>query len=243
MEANILKSVQNELNKMQNLPSMTLRPPLTPHGRQNNNVSGISVLQRDVNGSMSPSVSRTFSEAFGQNSPRNVASRTTSRVDEDGFQKVSYRNATSRGVSQGQNVKAPQDNKGNFGNKLKSLSVITGKKVINTDTDRKFAAAPRDIFVYNTHPETTADDVKIVLEEAEIKLFGSSLKKSHEESWMASFHVRVCHDDYDKLQSPDIWPMGWKCRDFIRRRPKSDGDKQQCSVAGQQVQQTNNDGQ
>ena len=85
--------------------------------------------------------------------------------------------------------------------------------------------------------------MKDVLEEAEIKLFGFPVKKSHEESWMASFHVRVCHDDYDKLQSPEIWPMGWKCRDFIRRRPKSDGDKQQSSVAGQQVQQTNNDGQ
>ena len=40
-----------------------------------------------------------------------------------------------------------------------------------------------------------------------------------DDSWMATFHVRVCHDDYDKLQNPEIWPIGWKSRDFIRRRP------------------------
>ena len=45
------------------------------------------------------------------------------------------------------------------------------------------------------------------------------MKKSHEDSWMASFHVRVCHDDYAKLQSPATWPVGLKCSDFIRRRP------------------------
>ena len=58
-----------------------------------------------------------------------------------------------------------------------------------------------------------------VLTEAEIKTFGNPVKKSHEDSWMSSFHVRVCHDDYDKLQIPATWPVGWKCRDFIRRRP------------------------
>ena len=47
------------------------------------------------------------------------------------------------------------------------------------------------------------------------------MKKNYEDSWMASFHVRVCYYDYEKLQVPDIWPMGWKCRDFIRRRPRT----------------------
>ena len=106
-----------------------------------------------------------------------------------------------------------------FGSKLKNLKVVTGEKVTNNDTAKKFAPAPKDIFLYNTHPDTTVEDVKEVLTEAQIKFFGEPLKKSHEESWTASFHVRVCHDDYEKLQNPNIWPMGWKCRDFIRRRP------------------------
>ena len=74
---------------------------------------------------------------------------------------------------------------------------MTGQRVLNKETDKKFAAAPRDIFVYNTHPDTSSEDVLEVLTDAQIKTFGNPSKKSHDDSWMASFHVRVCHDDYD----------------------------------------------
>ena len=73
------------------------------------------------------------------------------------------------------------------------------------------------------HPEITPDDVKEVLSEGQIKLYGGPVKKSHQDSWMSSFHVRVCHEDYGKLKVPEIWPVGWKCRDFIRRKPNRPG--------------------
>ena len=62
-----------------------------------------------------------------------------------------------------------------------------------------------------------------VLSEGQIKLYGDPVKKSHQDSWMSSFHVRVCHEDYEKLKVPEIWPVGWKCRDFIRRKPNRPG--------------------
>ena len=64
---------------------------------------------------------------------------------------------------QGQGNQTPRGKTGNFGSKLKSLSVVTGRKVINNETEKKFAAAPRDIFVYNAHPNTTIEDVKEVI--------------------------------------------------------------------------------
>ena len=102
---------------------------------------------------------------------------------------------------------------------MSQLKIIVGQKVSNDDVNKKFAAAPRDVFVYNTHPETIIEDVKEVLTDAKIDIFGNPAKKSHEDCWMASFHVRVCHDHYEKLQNPTIWPLGWKCRDFIRKPP------------------------
>ena len=75
------------------------------------------------------------------------------------------------------------------------------------------------MFVYNTHPETTIEDVAEIMAEAQINIFGNPEKKSHVDCWMASFHVRVVHEDYEKLKNPAIWPTGWKCRDFIRKRP------------------------
>ena len=64
---------------------------------------------------MSPSVSRTFSDAFGED---NIT------VDEDGLQRVSYRDIAGRNVreGQGQGNQTPGGKTGNFGSKLKSLS-------------------------------------------------------------------------------------------------------------------------
>ena len=71
----------------------------------------------------------------------------------------------------------------------------------------------------------------------QIKLYCDPVKKSHQDSWMSSFHVRVCHEDYEKLKAPEIWPVGWKCRDFIRRKPfRPGGQGQPLGVQGGQVQ-------
>ena len=179
---------------------------------------------------MSPSVSRTFSDAFG-NTDQSAPTKKTIIVDEEGFQTVSYKDIVGRNIGSVKET-GNQEKKVTFGSKLKNLSVVTGKRVVNKESDNKFAAAPRDIFVYNTHPDITIEDVKKVLDEAQIKTFGTPVKKSHDESWMASFHVRVCHDDYEKLQNPEIWPIGWKCRDFIRRRPRPQSDNQQSGQQG-----------
>ena len=145
---------------------------------------------------------------------------STPTTDEEGLETVSYKNAARRGIHAG--VQGTGTPKNTFGSSLKKLTVITGEKVSN-DATKKFAAAPRDIFVYNAHPEITPDDVKEVLSEGQIKLYGDPVKKSHQDSWMSSFHVRVCHEDYGKLKVPEIWPVGWKCRDFIRRKPNRPG--------------------
>ena len=126
---------------------------------------------------------------------------------------MSYKDAARKGM---QGSGTP---KNTFGSKLKKLTVITGQKMITNEATKKFAAAPRDVFVYNAHPDTTTEDVKEVLTDAHINLYGEPFKKSHKECWMSSFHVQVCHADYEKLLVPEIWPVVWKCRDFIRRRP------------------------
>ena len=167
-------------------------------------------------------VHRTFSEAFGSTTGTPNKKLTTVNVagDEEGFETVSYRNAVKKGA---QEKGTP---KNTFGSTLKKLTLITGEKVSN-DTSKKFAAAPRDIFVYNAHPDITPEDVKEVLSDGQIKLYCDPVKKSHQDSWMSSFHVRVCHEDYEKLKAPEIWPVGWKCRDFIRRKPFRPGGQGQ----------------
>ena len=184
----------------------------------------------------SPAISRTFSDAFGAvGGTPNKKANAAEEKDDDGFQTVNYRNALARGRQGQGGQQSLQDrplvppggrqgaggngtHKITFGSTLKKLTVITGQKVVSNVASKKFAAAPRDIFVYNAHPDTSPEDIKEVLTDAHINLYGEPLKTSHKESWMSSFHVRVCHEDYDKLLVPEIWPIGWKCRDFIRRR-------------------------
>ena len=84
----------------------------------------------------------------------------------------------------------------------------------------RWAAAPRNLFVYHTDKNASADDIKAIVQETSNVEVLEVEKKSHAEAYHGSFRVSVRRNDFEKAILPENWPAGWSVREYFHPRPK-----------------------
>ena len=47
---------------------------------------------------------------------------------------------------------------------------------------------------------------------------------SHENAFNKSYKVNIYYDDFEKVMSPDFWPNGVGCRQYVKPRTSRRGD-------------------
>jgi hypothetical protein len=84
----------------------------------------------------------------------------------------------------------------------------------------RWAAAPRNIFVYHTDKNASEEDINAIIQETSNVEVLEVEKKSHAEAYHGSFRVSVRRNDFEKAILPQNWPAGWSVREYFHPRPK-----------------------
>ena len=83
----------------------------------------------------------------------------------------------------------------------------------------RWAAAPRNIFVYHTDRNASEEDIGAIIEETSKVEVLEIEKKSHIAAYHGSFRVSVRRNEFEKAMLPEHWPDGWSVREYFQPRP------------------------
>jgi hypothetical protein len=97
---------------------------------------------------------------------------------------------------------------------------IQGTYKSQGDNTARWAAAPRNIFVYHTDRNASEEDISALIEETSKVEVLEIEKKSHIAAYHGSFRVSVRRNDFEKAMLPEHWPDGWSVREYFQPRPK-----------------------
>jgi len=83
----------------------------------------------------------------------------------------------------------------------------------------RWAAAPRNIFVYHTDRNASEEDIGAIIEETSKVEVLEIEKKSHIAAYHGSFRVSVRRNEFEKAMLPEHWPDGWSVHEYFQPRP------------------------
>ena len=96
----------------------------------------------------------------------------------------------------------------------KGARQVIGRASADTEVKVKASKPAFHLFVHKVDASVSTDDMTKLLNDANIR--ARSIRMTSKEDWPSrSFKITVDKDDAEKVFSPDIWPAGVRCREWI----------------------------